>query len=210
MLINVNREMQASSRKAKLCERTTVLRCGAPYWQVSSVKQGKPVGCLATASRPSSALCRIQQVQLLNLAVGRIGGIELRGHKRTVGRAVGVSVASVLPHSSEAVGRDSIGGFYRCELGCAGAPERLAGKVCRRAAVHRNGGGLPCRARSRRRVGVERDAHARRLAEHIGDIDVFERVQCHLPLLLEAEMREIVFHRVVLHLQRGQLLNEVA
>ena len=65
----------------------------------------------------------------------------------------------------------------------------------------------PCQ-RCTRGVGVERDVDARRFAEHIGDVDVFESMKRRLPLLFEREMLDVVLEHVVLHLERGELLDQ--
>ncbi len=60
----------------------------------------------------------------------------------------------------------------------------------------------------RRRVGIERDAHARRLPEHIGDVHIFKSVKRRLPLLLDRKMGDVVLQHVVLRFQRRELRNE--
>src|SRR6185437_7131041 len=86
--------------------------------------------------------------------------------------------------------------------------ERLTGKVGRCAAVHGDSDSLPCRTRCGRRVGIEGDAHARRLPEPVGDGYIFKSMERRLPLLFYGEVRDVVLQHVVLRLEGGELRYE--
>ena len=126
----------------------------------------------------------VQEIELLYFAVGGVAAVELLREQRAIGRGILASGGTVLAHSGKAVGRDRIGGLNHGELRRARAAEGLAGEISRCTAVHGDRGCFPCRTRCARRVGVERDAHARGLAKHIGDIHIFESMERRLPCCL--------------------------
>src|SRR5580658_4098234 len=71
-------------------------------------------------------LGRIEEIKLLDFAVGSVRTVELLREQRTVGRGVLASGTPVLPHSRKAVGRDGIRSLDHCELGHPRIAERLS------------------------------------------------------------------------------------
>ena len=80
-------------------------------------------------------LGRIEEIQLLDFAIGGVRAVELLREQRAVGRGVLASGTPVLPHGRKAVGRDRIRRLDHGELGHPRIAESLSLQIGGGAAV---------------------------------------------------------------------------